>query len=213
MQDIAISTLILDLDGPILEGRRRHYACYKSILEDNGFRPASETKYWQAKRARADRHAQLSLSKADEIYDVFLKQWIERIETMKYLNLDEVQEGAYQKLEEWKNSGRRLILVTMRRNRENLLKQLDNLSLSGFFDSIISCNPLTETSKTQALMKNSSDINPEKTVWIGDTEVDLKGAREIGCRSILVTNGIRNEEYLRSLHPDTISPSIMHIAI
>jgi phosphoglycolate phosphatase-like HAD superfamily hydrolase len=43
-----------------------------------------------------------------------------------------------------------------------------------------------------------------RTTWIGDTEVDIEGARLLGCRSIAVTCGIRDEAQLRMQQPAEI---------
>jgi phosphoglycolate phosphatase len=63
-----IGTLILDLDGPIIDGRLRHYQCYSDILVEHGYKPMPVGMNWEMKRQRKDRHVQLAFSGADEIY-------------------------------------------------------------------------------------------------------------------------------------------------
>ena len=95
-----IETIIMDLDGPLLNGKLRHYRCHSDILWENGFTAMPIDEYWEMKRQRIDRHEQLAVSAADRIYDDYLRAWMERIEEKKYLELDSLQPGAVQKLKE-----------------------------------------------------------------------------------------------------------------
>ena len=66
-----IRTVIVDLDGTILDGRFRHYACYRQILEERGYAPVSLESYWRMKLERADRRQQLAASGAEAIHEDF----------------------------------------------------------------------------------------------------------------------------------------------
>src|SRR5690349_19782781 len=101
-----ISACILDLDGPLLDGKRRHYACYRDILAEHGYVALPCDAYWQMKRSRIDRRAQLAASGAGAIYDLFLRAWLERIELPVYLALDRVQPGALARIARWRAEGK-----------------------------------------------------------------------------------------------------------
>jgi phosphoglycolate phosphatase-like HAD superfamily hydrolase len=45
-------------------------------------------------------------------------------------------------------------------------------------------------------------------LWIGDTEADWKAGESLGCRVILLSNGLRNDEFLEALGGGLIMPSI-----
>ena len=60
----------------------------------------------------------------------FKKQWKKRIEQERYLELDEVWSGMKDFLS---NCGAVLVLVTMRRDRDGLLSQIDRLFFSDCF--------------------------------------------------------------------------------
>ena len=49
-------------------------------------------------------------------------------------------------------------------------------------------------------------------VWVGDTEVDVAAARELGVRVCTLTCGLRTEEYLVSVSPDCIEPDLHSFA-
>ena len=208
-----INTLILDLDGPILDGKFRHYQCYYDILVEHGFEPMPINAYWDMKRQRQDRHAQLSVSGADEIYNEFLNIWLERIEEKKYLQLDQLQPGAFAKLEEWRGMGMKMILATMRNNQDNLQWQLNALNIASLFDAAIVVGTANgsagKASVVRAFIEQTETTS--SILWIGDTEVDAEAARALGSKICLVSCGIRTPEYLTTLAPDYLLPNIASV--
>lgn len=200
-----IETVILDLDGPILDGKYRHYACYSQILAMHGYTPIALEEYWQHKRNRVSRKALLALSNAEELYDIFLEQWLDKIEHEDFLSLDTLQPGAREHLAAWKNQGYRLILATMRRNSANLQRQLDGLNLSPLFSDIVVCkHGEGGIGKAKRVLQIEGNLSSKSCLWIGDTEADIHAARFLQIRVVALTCGLRTESFLRSLHPDAL---------
>jgi len=198
-----IRTIILDLDGPILDGRFRHYQCYSDILCGLGFTPIALGKYWQMKRQRIDRRQQLAAGGAAEIYDQFLESWMAQIEQKKYLALDRLQPGAIDKVREWESTGARLILVTMRNNNSNLHWQLESVGLAPFFSHVLAVGTAGEgNAKAAAAKVHIDSLEKQSALWIGDTESDIEAARLLGIRVCAVSCGLRTREYLAELSPD-----------
>jgi phosphoglycolate phosphatase len=207
-----IQFVILDLDGPILEGKFRHYACYSQILMEQGYTPISLESYWQMKREQVNRRGQLAASGAESIYEQFLQAWLELIEQPQFLALDRPQPGIIDKLQQWRNSGLQLILVTLRRYPERLHAQLVELGLDTLLDYVLPCDhQLGANGKVAQVKKAVPQLSPENSIWIGDTEVDVEAARLLGCPIWGVTCGIRTELYLASLSPDFLSSDLVSI--
>lgn len=207
-----ITTIIMDLDGPILDGKERHYRCYSDILIENGFIPMPVDEYWQMKRMRLDRHQQLGVSGADGIYDKFFKSWLCRIEEREYLGLDRLQPGVIKKLKEWKCSDINIILATMRNNKDTLFWQLDLLSLLPLFDHVIVTGSVDgEAGKANAVKSYLKQGDMNSYLWIGDTEADINSARMLGIKVCAVGCGIRTTDYLASLAPDFLAPDVNSI--
>lgn len=200
-----ISALILDLDGPLLDGMQRHYSCYRNILDEYGFRPIPVEQYWEMKRNRVDRRALLELSGARTLYNEFLNAWMDRIESREYLELDRLQNGVVDILSRWKRQGLRLFLDTMRNRPDNLSWQLDKLELLQFFEDVVVVGSQEDrTSKASKIRPRLTGIDVNGVVWVGDTEADVVAARELGVRMCALTCGLRTREYLVSLLPDYI---------
>lgn len=51
---------------------------------------------------------------------------------------------------------------------------------------------------------NQFGVSAAETVWIGDSDVDVLSAKNLGCRSIAVTWGFRSRESLENANPDYI---------
>lgn len=184
--------IYLDLDGPILDGKLKHYKCYKDIIDKYGGYALDIEEYWEMKRNKINRKILLEKSNFNASYEVFFNEWLKNIELEKYLIYDILKPKVKETLGLWKNFTENLILVTMRQNRSNLLKQLENLQIIYYFDEVIDCNPFIENSKYQAL-KNKIF---KDAIFVGDTEEDIKTANMLNIKCVAITNGIRDKRFL-----------------
>jgi phosphoglycolate phosphatase len=204
-----INAIVLDLDGPLLEGMYRHYHCYSDILLAHGFKPIPLEQYWQMKRSRANRRELLSLSQAHDLYDVFLAEWLRQIETPKYLAMDRLQVGVLSILEEWKGLGIRLLLATMRNDANSLHVQLENLGLTQLLDKVVVVgSEHAGTNKAKEIEPFLRDLDRATVIWIGDTEVDILAARALGVRVCALACGLRTADHLMSFLPDLLESDL-----
>lgn len=202
--------IFLDLDGPLLDGKEKHYRCYQRILEGFGFPPIDIAEYWEKKRSLVNRRDLLNLSGAAEVYDDFIVQWLSSIESPEMLALDVVQDGAVDCLNWWKEQGLELILVTMRKNKQALEMQLDSLGLRVFLDAVLVCDHAGGGAGKADAARNFLKRKKRQAaaVWVGDTEADWEAARLLGHGVVLLSNGLREESYLRTLEGAVVKPSI-----
>lgn len=204
-----ITNIVLDLDGPILDGRRRHYLCYSRILQSHNKSPLDSDLYWNLKRTRMDRRKLLELSNAGDIYETFSREWLDRIEDTDLLELDSLQPNALDTLTHWQQSGVVMTLATMRNKRSSLLGQLERLRLIGLFRDIVICDYREGAEGKASRVSESFGANiPKDSVWIGDTEADVNAADRLGIKAFALTCGLRTEEYLRSLKPAAVLDSL-----
>jgi len=187
-----IETIFIDLDGPILDGKYKHYKCYADIINKYGGKPIDIESYWNMKRSKIKRTILLEMSNFQSDYSTFYEEWLENIEKVQYLELDVIKPFAKETLNQWKKVVNNIILVTMRQNRENLIYQLGKLNILNVFNEIITCSPLITNSKYEAL--KGKDFG--NAVFIGDTEEDMNTAKALNITSIAVTNGLRQKEFL-----------------
>jgi phosphoglycolate phosphatase-like HAD superfamily hydrolase len=176
-----------DLDGTLLEDKQRHYECYKAIVKKYGGNCIPLDEYWNDKRNKVKRTVLLEKTGFQGTYDDYLSKWLALIETPEFLKYETLKPDTLSFLEWLGDNSEHIVLTTQRRNRENLLSQLEELGISGYFEEVVSGNH-----KTDIL---DGKYNKESLV-IGDTEADEETAERLGCTFIAVISGLRNEKYL-----------------
>ena len=176
-----------DLDGTLLEDKQRHYECYKAIVKKYGGNCIPPDEYWNDKRNKVKRTVLLEKTGFQGTYDDYLSEWLALIETPEFLKYETLKPDTLSLLEWFGDNSEHIVLTTQRRNRENLLSQLEELGISGYFEEVASGDH-----KTDIL---DGKYNKDSLV-IGDTEADEETAKRLGCTFIAVTSGLRNEKYL-----------------
>lgn len=184
--------ILCDLDGTILEDKRRHYECYKDIISCYGGRCVSIEEYWEGKRNKESRKELLRKSEFKGTENQYLKMWGENIETEKYLAYEKMRPGMCDTLSFLKRCTRLLILVTMRKNQQNLERQLCELNIKDFFDAVYCGDAGIKKRKKDLKLENAG----KGILVIGDTEDDMFLAKEMEGEFIAVTDGLRDRRYL-----------------
>jgi phosphoglycolate phosphatase-like HAD superfamily hydrolase len=188
-----IVNVFIDLDGPIIDVKERHYQCYRDIITEGSGTPLEIDQYWVLKRIRTDRRKILELSRYRQTYEIFSSEWLRRIELDEYLKFDKLKLGARKTLIAW-SSCCSLYLVTLRQSLSSLSEQLRKLDIFELFAGIICCDFKSEHPKYARIKKIAISGN----VFIGDTEEDMLTANMLNIPSIAITNGIRERRFLKA---------------
>ena len=206
--------LYLDFDGPILDFSLRSYCAYKDALNLRaGEKPLDRALYWQKKRQKVTLTQIYHLSGGTEYLDTFTKRYLRNIENKRYLLYNRLQRGARRFL---RNNAKahRLVLVTLRKNKISLRKELRRFKIERFFDKILSAPSGNFPYKIKVqLIKKDKSFNKELSWLIGDTEADILAAHLLGINSMAVLSGIRSHAFLRALNPTRIVDDISKIRI
>ena len=204
-----MSILYFDLDGTLVDVRKRHYAAYADTMRELGLTPLPEQTYWDARRDGAS-NADLMGNVDAECHSRFAEKWLARVESPSYVRLDTLIPGARATLAALRESYE-LVLVTMRQDRESLLEQLDELSLRKFFSAVYSRDGSDQPQSKSKLIRLFDDNVPGDAAVIGDSEADVEAARELGIESVCVTSGVRSRRYLDELEPDEVVSTIVQL--
>jgi phosphoglycolate phosphatase-like HAD superfamily hydrolase len=205
-------TIVVDLDGPILDTRRRHHACYARILGDGGCETLDLRTYWSLKRRPIAVGELLARSGCVAIpTEDFERRWLRLIEQPRFLALDIIQQGALEKLRHWNQLGFHLILASMRRDSQTAGQQLRELGISELFATITFSSPARGPEGKAASVISVMPPDSRVKVWIGDTEADVAAARIAGFQSIAVSCGIRSRAFLTTTKPDLLVPRLAAI--
>lgn len=195
--------IFLDLDETLIDTSERHYQVYSDISNIlNLGNIKNKVEFWNLKRKGASTVEILDETDKD-ILNEFYNLWIKNIESKKYLIYDTLFNDTSRFLSMLNKE--RLILLTMRNNRDNLIWELKKLDIYNKFKSILSCSPITNIDKTTPLLeyaKKNDQIFNKNSIIIGDSETDIITGKKLNLKTLAVSYGIRSKEILLLMKPD-----------
>jgi phosphoglycolate phosphatase-like HAD superfamily hydrolase len=199
-------TIFFDFDGTLANPIHRHYAVYETIINEMTGTPLSKDEYWARKRRKISWDVLLPESGVESARkDEFLGKFIQLIEGMPYLEIDELLPGVYETLEAVSKNNT-CYLVSLRRNKSNLLRQLKYLGIQGFFKDVLSGHSETDGGDVKSEIIRARVSGHDLVV--GDSEADIFAAQSLHIPVVAVTTGVRDYDFLAALQPDYILPSI-----
>lgn len=202
--------IFCDLDGTLIDVSKRHYRVYTEMVAAFSGEALPQDKYWELKRKKVKWAEMLPMSQlSPDIEPQFLAGFIEKIESPEHLELDELYPGAMDALDTLSGIGE-CNLVSLRRNRDNLLQEIARLGLAQHFSNVLTGHSENDGYDVKiALIKDR--LGDNEGIIIGDTEADIVTGKELGLKTFAVTSGIRDEQFLRALDPDFIVDGISKV--
>lgn len=201
--------IFLDLDGTILDVKRRCYRLYVNILSHGGFDCLDIWEYWMEKRAKVSEEEIASRTTTPVFAKYYIEKRLSLIDTMDYLVLDRVLDGAYGTLDKW-SLDHDLYIVTARQDRSTLDQQLALFDLHKYFKVVYSAGK--PRIKKEKLIKHEVS-DKTNCVIIGDTERDIKAGKSLGIKTVAVNSGIRERYHLKKANPDVIVENINQLKV
>lgn len=128
--------------------------------------------------------------------------WIEKIEDIEILKLDEliIDIDLINHLSKEFN----LVLLTARKLKHHVFAQLKWLGLTEYFHEIFVVNPINVTEEKAVILKSIA-----ASLYVGDTESDMKAAKLANVKFIPVSSGMRSRCYFaKNGYEDYIIESI-----
>ena len=200
--------IVFDLDGTLICSKKRLHELFCDLV---GNRDLSFDSYWQLKFDGNSNQDILKnqFSYSDEKVDVFVADWMSKIETDYYLAMDSPIErlhGFLQKISE-KNE---LYICTARQSITQVMKQLRNLGILDFFCDVF----VTEQkySKIELLINGGIDFSSDDW-FVGDTGHDINTGKQLGVQTCAVLSGFMSESVLKNYLPDLIIKNITLLRI
>jgi phosphoglycolate phosphatase-like HAD superfamily hydrolase len=207
--------LFFDLDGPLLDVSRRYVTLHRDLLRELGVAAMDADRYWECKRALISEEAILAELGIERHAVQYAPRRLDLIESATYLRHDRCWPwtlGCLTRLSQHAT----LVMVTARGKRVALLRQLDDLGLTTFFDEILSERGVNRVDLQKAALIGDYLRRHERVgagSWmVGDTEADVRAGKLAGLKTVAVLSGIRDEAHLRLAEPHHLLNSIEELA-
>jgi phosphoglycolate phosphatase-like HAD superfamily hydrolase len=204
--------LIVDLDDTLIATHYRQYNCINDYLKSVGNKFISYTAYFDLRSANNLSNKNLLKPMYPDMdwmqYDAF---YAENIEAEKYLALDTlIVEKKY--LTDFVKNGIKLILLSLRTNHINSVKQLQHLGLDTFFSEIYFVHHNTlinpKISKLDDLKRENSNI----IAFCGDSIADYEAAQLLTINFVQVRTALYNlPDFEHAAHYNTINQYLINI--
>jgi phosphoglycolate phosphatase-like HAD superfamily hydrolase len=192
MWSAELGSLALDLDGTLIDARRRQLAVLAGVLAEHELAPIPFDVFWERKRGgEPTAEALIAVGIDDAEAKAVTSRWVERIEEEDELSRDLFLPGVEENLANLAAAGVRPTVITARTHPDRARRQFASLRLDRWCDGprvVGTANP--EAAKAAVLRSLDS------RAFIGDTESDALAASLSGVRFIAVETGQRSAAFL-----------------
>lgn len=184
--------IFFDLDGTLLDSSDRLYNLFCDLIPECKF---SKEEYWNFKRNKINHEMIIKNHFPNYDFDEFNTNWLNLIETEKYLNFDKLYDFTLNLIKDLDN----IYLLTARQSKEQLFNELERLQIKDYFKEIY----VTENKLTKLDIMKSLNLG-ENDIYISDTGRDIAWANETGMKSVGVDWGFMSAEKLKDYKPDVL---------
>ncbi len=198
--------IFVDLDGTLVDVSRRDHVIFATIMIGSSFKSLPFEFYWSLRKAMESIEGILNMCGAPpEFAPHFLKNRADLDEDPKYLAHDTLIPGALETLQELRNRGHKVYVLTKRRDTIATMAQCKLLGITDVVDNIFVTEGQNKADILRREMKGVEDI------MVGDTENDIRAAQEAHILSVGVLTGIRDEKALQAMDPDYLISDIKQL--
>jgi phosphoglycolate phosphatase len=199
--------VIFDLDGTLIDSSERMYRLFCDLVPQCEL---TKEGYWDLKRDKINHKQLLAMKYPNVDYELFNKEWMNRIELEEYLLLDTTYHDTIEVLN-FLSSKSNLYLLTARQLKLNLYNQLTRLGIIGFFKKIF----VTENkySKEELLFKEYIMNNQQNCndFFVSDMGKDIELGNKLGFKTVAITHGFMNGMRLKEYSPNYIINNLVEL--
>jgi phosphoglycolate phosphatase len=207
--------LFFDFDGTIIDISQKYFCVYSDFVRMHGGTALTQRLYWELKRSETSDKEILDASHLPDLDPDLLRRHIRNnIELEQFLQNDQLFDDAAAILDRL-SSSYKCYLISMRRNRPMLQKQLRWLNIERFFTAVLT--PIISVEEGGEAMLSSKAAALERlgitspSLIVGDSGLDIMTGKKLRIATCAVTTGIRNESILKKYEPDFIAGNLLDL--
>ena len=188
--------MIFDLDGTIVDSWEEIVIVFTRVFEKRGI-PLNLSRLRMAVGYPLGK----VIEKTAGFYDRSLEDEIKK----EFYSLNPRRIKMYPKIDKILRHPSKKAVLTSKRRR-GAIRDLELLGISHYFSIVVAVENLTKPKPDpEGILKIIRLLGSDVDVYyIGDTEIDILTAKNAGVKSIAVTWGFRNRDFLEKYKPDFI---------
>lgn len=197
--------VVFDIDGTVVDHRRRMYGLYVEYAVAHGLPVLDAAIYFGRKGDGANERAVATETFPAGSVDAYLEWKRERIEAPDALAQDTLIAGMREALADLAATSP-LAAVSARQSRALLVEELVRLGVGSCFGEYV----VVGGAKADAIENYArrAGVAAAEVVVVGDTEVEIGAAETVGCWCVTVTWGLRGREFLERNHAPLVVDTI-----
>ena len=195
-----IDTVIFDLDGTLLNTLDDLHACFNHAIKTFGYpeRSIEEIRSFVGNGIKKAIERALPYQVKDEELDKIVEYF--RVYYKEHMfELTKAYEGIIELLRELKEKGYKLAVVSNKYDKA--VKELVKYYFSEYIDIAVGEGfGVNKKPSSDGTLKAINELNSniENCIFVGDSDVDIETAKNVGIPCISVLWGFRDEEFLKS---------------
>ena len=207
---VAYENIVLDFNGTVIDDASYTAGILNEMLLKQGHNPVTVREYKTYFTFPVIKYYELVGFKlppeGDDDFEVLAKYFIDRFRE----DFDKVKTFPDVKDFVMAYKGKKTLILLSATNENELLHQTKVVGVDKYFDHIVGVNDIYAKGKADVAKDFFAKMNldPKKTLFIGDTLPDAEVAKELGADIVLVARGHQTKEVLKRGFDGTILDSL-----
>jgi phosphoglycolate phosphatase-like HAD superfamily hydrolase len=195
--------LWFDFDGTLVDVREKYLTLYRSFCHQHGAeKPLSDDTFWQLKR---DGRSNTELAAKSGLCTAVAGKFSAFVEANVELDVSLRRDRLFAQTTEVLRELSKVHscrLISMRRDYKSLLRQVEWLDIRDCFEQVLEVDRGASTDFTPKAEAIRRLGETGRALIIGDSEMEIRTARQLKISSCSIATGIRSRERLMALSPD-----------
>lgn len=199
-------TIILDIDGTLINSSNRHYLLLEELLKSENMKVHLDKEDYLNYKRSGGNNLNYMISRLlldEEVACKINQEWIAQIENKNWIKYDNLYEDTIDFLENIKKRNVNIYYLSSRHNKENLMDELEELGIKKYANQIYIVDTKNQIEEKRKIISKIKKEHQDSIYMIGDTEVDYYSAEKNNIKYMILNRGFRSKSYFDKINIKT----------